>query len=222
MRIAVFGATGATGRLVISEALRQGHAAWAFTRRREAWLLGRPGLLPVVGELNDLEAVTRALAARDAAIVTLGHREDSPPDLLERSVERILEGMTLHRVKRLIYLSALGVGDSRDASGLLYGRVFRPLFYARAHRDHERAEALIRASGVDWTIVRPPRLTNGPAEGFEVNPASLGVAAYLSRNDLSHFLVDQLRSSTHLRKSPLVAAAAAGSRKLLEATAAAA
>ena len=92
MRIAVFGATGATGRLVIEETLRQQHAAWAFTRRREAWLLGRPGLLPVMGELSDPQAVTRALAARDAVIVTLGHREDSPPDLLERAVTRILEG----------------------------------------------------------------------------------------------------------------------------------
>src|SRR5262249_39696867 len=97
IRIAVFGATGATGRVVVDEAVRQRHAAWAFTRRRESWLLGRPGLLPVMGELADAEAVTRALAARDAVIVTLGHREDSPPDLMEKAVTRILEGMQLHR-----------------------------------------------------------------------------------------------------------------------------
>ena len=213
MRIAVFGATGATGRLVISETLRQQHAAWAFTRRRESWLLGRPGLLPVLGELTDPQAVTRALAARDAAIVTLGHREDSPPDLLEQAVTRILEGLSLHRVKRLIYLSALGVGDSREISGV-YGRLLRPLFFARAHRDHERAEALIRASGLDWTIVRPPRLTDGPAEGYEVNPARLGLAAHLPRVDLARFLVDQLRSDAHVRRAPLVTALPASSRKL--------
>ena len=75
MRIAVFGATGATGRKVVDEALRQRHGAWAFTRRRESWLLGRPGLLPVMGELTDPEAVTRSLAARDAVIVTLECKE---------------------------------------------------------------------------------------------------------------------------------------------------
>jgi len=212
MRIALFGATGATGRLVITEALRQRHAAWAFTRRRESWLLGRPGLLPVLGELSDAGAVTRALAARDAVIVALGHREDSPPDLLERSVARILDGMQLHRVRRVIYLSALGVGDSRDVSSV-YGRLLRPLFFARAHRDHERAEALIRASGLDWTIVRPPRLTDGPAEGYEVNPSRLGFAAHLPRLDLARFLVDQLSSSEHVGATPLVAAATASSRQ---------
>ncbi|HVE81840.1 MAG TPA: NAD(P)H-binding protein [Myxococcales bacterium] len=219
MRIAVFGATGATGRRVVTETLRQGHAAWAFTRRREGWLLGKPGLLPVVGDLQDASAVTRALAARDAVIVTLGHREDSPSDLLERAVERILQGMSLHRVKRLIYLSALGVGDSRDVSGV-YGRLLRPLFYARAHRDHEKAEALIRSSGLSWTIVRPPRLTDGPSTGYEVNPLRLGLAAHLPRVDLARFLVDQLRSDAHVWSAPLVTAAAASSRALAPAAAA--
>lgn len=222
MRIAVFGATGATGRLVVAEALRQGHAAWAFTRRRESWLLGRPGLLPVLGELTDADAVKRSLAARDAVIVTLGHREDSPPDLLERSVGRILEGMAVHRVPRIIYLSALGVGDSRGASGFVSGRFFRPLFHARAHRDHERAEALIRASGLSWTIARPPRLTSGPAEGYEVNPSRLGLSAHLAREDLARFLVDQLRTSAHLQRAPLVAAAPAESTKLIRPATAAA
>lgn len=221
MRIAVYGATGATGRLVVGEALRQRHGAWAFTRRRESWLLGRPGLLPVLGELTDSEAVTRSLAARDAVIVTLGHREDSPPDLMEKAVTRILEGMQLHRVKRIVYLSALGVGDSRDRLNV-YGRLMGPLFYARAHRDHERAEQLIRSSGLDWTIVRPPRLTDGPALGYQVNPAQLPFAASLPRADLARFLVDQLETREHVRASPLVTALPASARKPIAATPAAA
>jgi uncharacterized protein YbjT (DUF2867 family) len=218
MRIAVFGATGATGRLVISETLRQGHAAWAFTRRRESWLLGRPGLLPVVGELSDSEAVTRALAARDAVIVTLGHREDSPPDLMEKAVTRILEGMSLHRVKRLVYLSALGVGDSR-AHFNVYGRLLGPLFYARAHRDHERAEQLVRSSGMDWTIVRPPRLTDGPAQGYLVDPPQLSFAASLPRADLARFLVEELGTREHVGRSALVTALPASARKPVAAAA---
>ncbi|HEY8209167.1 MAG TPA: NAD(P)H-binding protein [Myxococcaceae bacterium] len=219
MRIAVFGATGATGRLVIAEALRQRHAAWAFTRRRESWLLGRPGLLPVLGELSDADAVTRALAARDAVIVTLGHREDSAPDLLEKATARILDGMKRHGVRRLIYLSALGVGDSRDRSNV-YGRLLRPLFFARAHRDHERAEALIRTSGMNWTIVRPPRLTDGPSEGYEIDPAHLSLAAHLPRLDLARFLVDQLETRAHVGAAPLVAAIPASARKPMAAAAA--
>jgi hypothetical protein len=75
---------------------------------------------------------------------------------------------------------------------------------------------------MDWTIVRPPRLTDGAAQGYQVNPQQLSFAASLPRADLARFLVDQLETREHVRASPLVAALPASARKLIPAAPAAA
>ena len=96
-------------------------------------------------------------------ISALGQSRPSPKGRdLHPGASHIIDAMKAAQVSRLIWISSHGVGDSRGRSGFLFERIFVPLRLRAEFADKERQEALVTASDLDWTIVRPARLTNGP------------------------------------------------------------
>lgn len=202
MYIALFGATGGTGLQVLEQALAAGHRVTALVRDPTK-LSARPGLTLVSGDVLDQQATARCIQNTDAVICVLGSHGSRAP-VEARGTECILSAMRAAGVRRLIAVTSLGVGDSRSQINPLFRFVMdltlKSIMAAKAEQ-----ERLIQASGLDWTIVRPAGLTNGPRTGtyrYGLDPSLKG--RQVSRADVADFVLRQLTETTFLRQTPAV------------------
>ncbi|MYA52295.1 MAG: NAD(P)H-binding protein [Dehalococcoidia bacterium] len=186
MKLIVFGATGKTGQHVWRGALDLGHEVTAFTRSPDR-IDASAGVRVVQGDVADADAVAGAVAGQNGAIVVLGSNGLRDRTTLTSGTSRLVEGMKLHRVERLVVLSAAGVGDSWDQIPLLSRVMFKTLL-RNIHADHTAQEAVVRSSGLDWTIVRAAVLSDDPPSG-DVVATNTGRVTRIGRADLADFLV---------------------------------
>jgi putative NADH-flavin reductase len=200
MQIALFGATGGTGRQVMEQALASGHAVTALVRD-PAKVEARPGLNVVCGDVLDQEATSRCVQGADAVICVLGSGVGAEP-VEARGTQRIIEAMQSNGVRRLVAVTSLGVGDSREQVSAQFRQamdtVLQPIIAAKTEQ-----ERLIRASGLDWTIVRPGGLSDGPRTGdYRSGADPTLMAGLVSRADVAEFVLRQLSNLTYLHRCP--------------------
>ena len=205
MRLLVLGASGATGHEVVRQALAQELNVTAFVRDPARLKLFAPKLRVFQGDVGDYADVAGAVEGQDAVISALGVGRPlhSDPVVIE-GVRNVLRAMQEHKVARLVYLSFIGVRESRAAAGPILRYVAKiPLRYEIA--DHEAKEALIRGSRCDWTIVRPPTLSNGHATGRYRDGDDITARSFLPilpRADVAAFLLRQLSERTYVGRAP--------------------
>jgi putative NADH-flavin reductase len=207
VKLLVFGASGGTGRQLVQQALAQGHRVGAFVRDPARLPLCHPDLEFLQGDVLDAGTVSRAVPGRDAVLVALG--APSPvrryPALTE-GLRHIVAAMERARVSRLVYLSFIGVHDSRRQGGFVITHIASRLL-RQSIADHEENEALIRRSRLEWTIVHPPRLTNGRRTGAYRHGEAISARSpfpALSRADVAEFMLGALADPTCLRKTVAV------------------
>jgi putative NADH-flavin reductase len=205
MKILILGATGATGQLIVRDATAGGHYVVALVRSKaSANLLGAE---VIEGDARDEGTLARALNGCDAVVSALGTGMGMREvDLLTVATRALVAAMTRTDVRRLVCISALGVGDSRNHGGFVFDRLFQPLLLGPAYKDKERQEAAIRASSLDWVIVRPAMLTNGAARGrIRATTDLAGVnGGKIARADVAQFVLEQLTTDTWLRRTPVI------------------
>jgi putative NADH-flavin reductase len=208
MNVLVFGASGGTGRELVKQALAQGHSVTAFVRDPTKFEIKHANLKVVQGEVANYESVARALQNQDAVICALGSstplRRD--PTLID-GVRHIIKAMEQAGVQRLIYLSFLGIRDGRNQLSFLGKYIVAPLVLRNVVVDHEAKERLIKQSRLKWTIVRPPRLTNGQCTGAYRSGERIvanSMIPTISRADVADFMLKQLTDDTYLHKAPAV------------------
>ena len=203
MNILIFGASGQTGRAVVREALARGHGISAFVRDPARLGTVDPAVHVIRGNVGDAAAVAQAVPGHDAVVSTLGVGSPLAHDpVVIEGVRHILDAMQAATMRRLIYQSFIGVRESRAAVGFLL-RFIAPVPLRYEIADHEAKEALVTASGIDWTIVRPPKLTNGPrSRGYRAGEdlTTRTPLPTLSRADVAHFIVDELEAPRFLRR----------------------
>jgi putative NADH-flavin reductase len=198
MKIAVLGATGRTGRLVAEEARRRGHHVVAVVRDP-----ARLGDLTPDGVATadglDASAVTAALAGTEAVVSTLGPVPGSTPGVQGELTEVLVRAARDAGVRRAVVVTASGwVADGDDP---LSRYVAKPIL-ARVLRDANagfaRAEPAVRASGLDWTIVRPPMLRDGAPRGryHERRDGNVRWRWSMRRSDLAAAVCDLLVDRT--------------------------
>jgi putative NADH-flavin reductase len=205
VNVVIFGASGRTGREVLRQGLAAGHQVTAFVRSPATLAAVSEGLTVVTGELSDHATVARAVRGQDAVISTLGVSKALRPDpAVVYGIGQIIDTMLRFAVLRLVYLSFVGVRDSR----LYAGGVTRHIA-ARVLRneivDHERKEQLIRQSALEWTIVRAPKLKGGPPTGAYRSGEQIAAGTplpTLARADVAQFMLYQLTDNTFLHKAP--------------------
>jgi putative NADH-flavin reductase len=206
MNVTIFGATGATGRHLVDEALKRGHTVTAYTRN-PAKLQPRPGLTVVHGELSDTVKIDQAVRGADVVLSALGVGRPLRHDpAVVDGIGRIVEAMERYRSRRLVYLSFVGVAESRTQGGPFLRHVGSRLL-RKEIADHERKEATVRSSHLDWTIVRPPKLTNRRASGRYRSGEGLVANQFpptLSRADVAAFMLDQAATSDARRTAVTV------------------
>lgn len=217
MRLCVIGATGGTGQAIVREALARGHTLTALVRSREKARSLLPGADLVEGDVRDEAALTRALEGCEAVISALGTRKIR----LIRQVtvhtdgtRALLSAMKRCGVRRLVCITGVGAGDSAGHGGFAYDRIFKPVFLRTIYQDKDRQEALIRASGLDWIIVRPSVLTDKPGTGNVLATVDLrGIhGGEIPRADVAAFVVAQTASDQWLGKSPVITQRVANGR----------
>jgi len=207
MDVLVFGATGPLGRCLVDRLLAAGHRVTAFVRT-PGRLAARAGLRELTGDVLNSGDVAAAVPGHNAVVSALGQSRPSPAGQdLHPGAARIIEAMRDAGVSRLIWISSHGVGDSRGRSGFVFERVVVPLRLRAEFADKERQEALVAASDLDWTVVRPARLTNGPATGrLRVEQRlKISIRDSVSRADVAKFTVAELEHGTHLLTAPTIA-----------------
>lgn len=160
MRIAVIGATGRTGRQLVTQALADGHEVVAYVRRPEA-MTPAPGLTVVAGQLDNVDTLAGALTGCDAVTVTLGNpiRRPNAP-LLKLAIPTVIAAAQRAGVLRIVVLSALGVGATYANTRNPY-RFGCRTFLAGNFKDHHEGESHLNNSGLDWTTIHPGPLFDG-------------------------------------------------------------
>ncbi|MDB5307979.1 MAG: 3 beta-hydroxysteroid dehydrogenase/Delta 5--_4-isomerase [Gemmataceae bacterium] len=204
MRILIFGATGRTGRQLVAQALKRGHAVTAFARTPGKLTLHDSRLTVIRGDVRIAESIHPAVPGPDAVLSALGTRSLRPTTLLSEAARRIVHAMEVHGVRRILWQSSLGVGETRGQLGPLYNWLLIPLLLRRVFADKERQEAILRATPLDWTIVQPAALTPGPRTGtYCAGPGAAAGQLFprISRADVAHFLLEELEQRRHVRQA---------------------
>lgn len=165
MRLTVFGATGGTGRQLVDQALAAGDEITAVVRDPARLPVRHDRLTTVRADILDPAAVERALAGSDAALSSLGHRRGDATQICSAAMASITKAMEAAGVRRLVAISAAPVAGRNAGDTLPYRLLLRPVLRTllrAAYADMEVMERTIAGSGLAWTVVRPPMLTNGP------------------------------------------------------------
>jgi putative NADH-flavin reductase len=207
MKLTLFGGTGRTGRHLLEQALAAGHEVRALVRTPSKLELTHKRLTLVQGDIQDHAVVSEAIAGTDAVLSVLGPTRNVPDYQISKGTSNIIEAMKRHGVRRLILSAGAGVGGEGDQPKLFNHLISFALKLAARHvlEDMTRTVALVRESDLDWTVVRVPMLTDGPAKGsVRVGRVGVGTGPRITRADMARFMLEQLSDDTHIRKSPVI------------------
>jgi len=207
VNILIAGATRGIGRQVLEQSLAAGHTVTALVRNPGRLGAHHERLRVVTGDVRDPESVGLAMAGQYAVCCTIGVKAPwIKVTVFSEGTKNLIQAMKNAAVKRLLCVTGIGAGDSRGHGGFLYDSIFYPLLLKPIYADKDRQEALIRASGLDWTIVRPGFLTNGPlTTNYRAITDLTGVmAGRISRADVAHFILKELDSNQYLKQAPLL------------------
>ncbi len=206
MKILIFGATGKTGKLFVTQALMRGHEVTAFVRDPAKLAVTDARLKTVQGNVLDAASVDGAFSETfDAVVSSLGifHREERTE--LSDGTRNVIESMQRHGCRRLAVVSSLGAGDSAGQGNFL-ARILEKSLLKFVLADKDRQEALVQASNLDWTIVRPPQLTDNDAVCKDLivwrGPVPKGrkLAWKTSRASVANFLLDALEEGSYMQQ----------------------
>jgi putative NADH-flavin reductase len=209
MKIIVFGANGRTGKLIVTQALAKGHTVTAYARNIEG-LPQDPHLRALQGDVFDFAAVVDAIRGHRAVLSALGANTRKKSDVLAEAIPNILEGMRQEYVNRLIVLGAAGAGPGwgkyQNALTTMALWTAKKTVLKHPFIDQAAQERLLAASEVDYTIVRAPRLMDGPFTGtYRVLPDALPPGALrINRADVADFMLQQLTDPRFHRQGPYI------------------
>lgn len=207
MKVVIFGASGRTGRALVEEALERGHAVRAFARTPAKIEVEHERLEVVHGDVQNAAAVERAVAGVDAVLSALGPTGNRSDRQVTNGTRNVVDAMERLGVRRIVVTGGAGVPDPMDRPALV-DRLVKGLLLLVARNvveDMRGAVEAVRASDLDWTVVRLPRLTDAPATG-RVRADHLGgdVGIQIGRADVATFLLDELDAGRWVGQAPVV------------------
>ncbi len=207
MKIIVFGPTGGTGRLLAEKAVEVGHTVSVFTRNPAAFAGPTPTNFKILtGSVLDPSAVEAALQGHDAVLSALGGRPWRRSPICAPAVRNITAGMKKHGIRRLVTMSTLGAGDTRQDVGWLARNVIFGAVLRNEVADKEAMEHHLDRLDLDWVVVRVGILGNGSSRGkFRVSDdRSTKGMGKIARADVAEFMLEQLSSDAWLRRKPVI------------------
>ncbi len=207
MKLLVIGATRGIGLDVVRQGLEVGHEVTMLARNPQSFSMQHEKLTVVKGDILDQGSIERALNGQDVVCVTIGiGLTRKPVSIFSEGTRKVVGAMKNSSCRRLICVTGIGAGDSRGHGGFLYDKIFTPLFLKTTYEDKDRQETIVRESGLDWVIVRPGFLTNGPRTGkYRVLTNLDGVkSGKISRADVADFIVKEAAEMKFRGQTPLL------------------
>jgi len=202
MKLLVLGATGGIGLEIVKQGIERGHTITALVRRTEPLKVFGDRIAITQGDLLNESHLESAAVGQDAVLSSFGPREPRSQEdayLQRRLAEALTTAMTKAKVKRVIVVSvAFLFKDAMLPPAYLFGRIF----FGQVVKDAAAMEAVLQQSGLDWTIVRPPRLTDGPRTGkYRIREEHLPRFGFkISRADVAEFMLKTVEDGTYIGK----------------------
>ena len=206
MKVAIFGATGGTGRIMVRKALERGHELTAAARNPSALLVGHERLRVVKADVMQPQTLEAVVEDQDVVItsVSVGNalkEGRKPTTLFSEGTRNVIAAMEGQGVRRLVCLFSSAV-EPDPALGLVFGNIMRPLLFKEVYANMSRMEREVRSSGLDWIIVRPSHLTDDPASGwYIVGIDRIPKGWRIPREDVAEFTLDQFADNRYLRRA---------------------
>lgn len=199
MKVLLIGATGPTGRDILKAAQAAGVTIRALARRPEA--LDMAGVEVVKGDVESETSLRAAIQGVDAVVSALGTPLilKGPVTLLSRGTANTISAMRAENVERFLCITGMGAGDSRGHGGVVYDRIILPLLLGRIYADKDRQEAVVRQSGLDWTLIRPafPKSGRGRGKWRAITDwQGQGNMTAIDRSDVAAFVMQELPCHT--------------------------
>lgn len=204
MKIVIFGANGKTGRLLVDQALKEGHKVIAFIRNPGSLLINHPNIKIVVGHLNETLKLRDIISGSDACISAIGGKSLTHRSIeFTNGIENLITVLKEEGVKRFIYLSSLGAGESKCLIPQPARFFLTKILLRVPLADHNKNESHILSSNLDWTIVRPAGLTDGKKtceikDG--ITKVSIKGNPRISRANVANFMLKQIMDPTYIHK----------------------
>lgn len=205
--IALFGGTGKTGRRVLDRALDAGHAVRALVRDPAKLDRAHANLTVIRGDVLDPASVAETVSGSDVVLSLFGQVKGSPKTLQTDGTRIIVEAMKAAGVSRIVTLSGGGLRDPQDQPKVA-DHVIR--FLLKTLSGHVLADAeghleVLKASGLDWTVVRGPRLTEEAGRGsYRQGWVGVGTGTAISRDDLADFILTQVEDRSFVGAMPFL------------------
>jgi putative NADH-flavin reductase len=201
-RIVIFGATGGTGKELVKQALQKHYKVTAFVRNSKKTIVSDQNVERIQGDIFNYTDVHNAIDKQDTVLCALGASPSDKSKLRTNGTANIIKAMTAKGARRLLCISALGVGDSNNILPWYYKKIIIPFLLKNVYEDHEAQEIEISKSSLDWTIIRPSALTNAQkTENYEHGFLAPGKLKFkISRSDVAHFILNQIESDQYLLK----------------------
>ncbi len=212
MKLIIFGATGRTGIELVSQALDEGHRVTAFARKTKAMNIQHAELMVVQGDILDYESVSNAILDQEVVLSVLGVNSFKRNTIISNGTQNIIRAMYEHHIGRFVCVTSMGLGESKKQKGWVYiapislmFRLQRLPILRNQFLDRELQEEYIKNSTLDWIIIRPGGLTDGPhtghyRHGFSINDTTVKIK--ISRADVADFMLKQIDDDTYLHKTP--------------------
>lgn len=205
MKIAVFGASGKVGRLVVDHLIESGHTVTAFIHKSNPFE-NKSGINTVTGSISDSGVVGKAIDGNDAVISTLGSWGSLNKDIVSTGTRSIVEAMTELGVKRLVTVTGASAFYSLDKPDSLakLTRKTLSLIAPKILRDGEHHLAFLENSSLDWTSVRSPAMTSANSESYRLSDRLPSILAFVPRQAVAKCLVDQITDTKHIKQAPVI------------------
>jgi putative NADH-flavin reductase len=215
VKLVIFGATGRTGRPLVAQALAAGHEVTVFVRDPAKISVSHERLRTVQGDIRDADRVEAAVQGQDAVLSVLGRTRGSASDVLTVGATNIVSAMKKNGVRRLVSLVGAGVRDPHDLPPSVGSRVTTRLLKLLAGNvlaDARQHADLVRRSGLDWSLVRPPRLTQARRTGrYRAGYLQLGVRDTVARADVAAFMLKLATGGDFVHEAPMISSYAKAS-----------
>ena len=207
-KIALFGASGQTGQHFLKLALEQGFEIKALVRNPKIVSQSNPNLTILQGDVLNINDVSKVVESADIVVSLFGHVKGSPEWLQTNGTKNIVEAMKVKNVKKIISLSGGGLPFPEKDKPKFIDKLIRMLmkvFVPKILNDAVKHHEVLANSGLNWIIVRAPRLTNDTKKGsYRVGWVGVNASTKISRADLADFILSQIADESFNLQMPFV------------------
>ena len=207
MELAIFGASGRTGRPLVQQALDAGHDVIALVRTPANFPLKHERLTVVQGDAMNADDVDEVVQGSDAVLSVIGHSKNSPKDVQTVGIKNIVAAMEKYGITRIVSLTGAGVDAPQDKPKFINHVIKFALKTLQGDvlADAEQHAKVLQGSNLDWVIVRGPMLTEGPHTGkYRVGWVGINTGTRISRADVADFMLKQVSDNSYIHQAPMV------------------